>query len=239
MLLLLLSKNLPSATDNIPLIGAYYCLNMFMIATSTCSCTIVVHIYFRGNGKVPFYLRKIFLVFLANAFCMSTAAKNCSNYKSTPKNKKNLPANMITSLEYSKNNSNGRLTHHIHTTQRYSTFIIQKKNILPIQDKYNSMKFSYSIPMSFNKQNQDEQNHYHIHQKDDQLNKELSLSFTLIENDVREIRDYLRHTRNKYENVDSKAKQSNEWKQLALVLDRALFFIYLFSMIVSSTFLIL
>jgi tRNA dimethylallyltransferase len=31
-----------------------------------------------------------------------------------------------------------------------------------IQDKYNSMKFSYSIPMSFNKQNQDEQNHYHI-----------------------------------------------------------------------------
>jgi hypothetical protein len=144
---------------------------------------------------------------------------------------------MITSLEYSKNNSNGRLTHHIHTTQRYSTFIIQKKNILPIQDKYNSMKFSYSIPMSFNKQNQDEQNHYHIHQKDDQLNKELSLSFSLIENDVREIRDYLRHTRNKYENVDSKAKQSNEWKQLALVLDRALFFIYLFSMIASSIFL--
>jgi hypothetical protein len=70
VMLLLLSKNVPSATDKIPLIGAYYCLNMVMIATSTCACTVVVHIYFRGNGKVPYILRKIFLEFLARVLCM-------------------------------------------------------------------------------------------------------------------------------------------------------------------------
>lgn len=70
VMLLLLSKNVPSATDKIPLIGAYYCLNMVMIATSTCACTVVVHIFFRGNGKVPYILRIIFLEFLARLFCM-------------------------------------------------------------------------------------------------------------------------------------------------------------------------
>ena len=39
--------------------GAYYCLNMGMIATSTFLCTIVVHIYFRGNGPMPKILRKV------------------------------------------------------------------------------------------------------------------------------------------------------------------------------------
>ena len=39
--------------------GAYYCLNMGMIATSTFLCTIVVHIYFRGSGPIPTILRKV------------------------------------------------------------------------------------------------------------------------------------------------------------------------------------
>jgi hypothetical protein len=42
-------------------LGAYYCLNMGMIATSTFLCTIVVHIYFRGNGPMPIVLRKVCL----------------------------------------------------------------------------------------------------------------------------------------------------------------------------------
>jgi hypothetical protein len=41
------------------LLGAYYCLNMGMIATSTFLCTIVVHIYFRGSGPMPTILRKV------------------------------------------------------------------------------------------------------------------------------------------------------------------------------------
>jgi hypothetical protein len=40
-------------------LGAYYCLNMGMIATSTFLCTIVVHIYFRGSGPMPTILRRV------------------------------------------------------------------------------------------------------------------------------------------------------------------------------------
>ena len=46
------------------LVGAYYCLNMGMIATSTFLCTIVVHIYFRGKGPMPTILRKVRLPLL-------------------------------------------------------------------------------------------------------------------------------------------------------------------------------
>jgi hypothetical protein len=50
---------------HIKYLGAYYCLNMGMIATSTFLCSIVVHIYFRGSGPMPTVLRKVCL-FLGN-----------------------------------------------------------------------------------------------------------------------------------------------------------------------------
>ena len=56
--------------------------------------------------------------------------------------------------------------------------------------------------------------HFHTHQQSTQLNTDLNLSFNLIENDIKEIRDYLRHTRKKLENNDSKSKQTGDWKQV-------------------------
>lgn len=73
----------------------------------------------------------------------------------------------------------------------------------------------------------------HNLQHNQQIGTELNMSFNLIENDIKEIRDYLRHTRKKLESTDAKAKQTNEWKQVALVLDRTLFFIYIIAIIVS------
>ena len=49
-----------------------------------------------------------------------------------------------------------------------------------------------------------------------------------LEHDIKEIRDYLRETRKKLETKELKSKLANEWKQIALVLDRTFFFIYLF-----------
>lgn len=88
---------------------------------------------------------------------------------------------------------------------------------------------SYHQRHSGSQQHQQQQNM----QTNNQLSTELNLSYNLIENDIKEIRDYLRHTRKKLENTDLKTKQTNEWKQVALVLDRTLFFIYIIAIIVS------
>jgi hypothetical protein len=277
VLLLLLSKNVPSATDAIPLIGAYYCLNMVMIATSTVCCTVVVHIFFRGQDQVPWLLRKIFLEFLARIFCMRKPpvlpapqpARNLNSQKSTQ------PATIITSLNNQSNQSNVNLLHHVNKVPTSTAHLNPKQpnsmssnslNINANEETINSslpnqqyqellqqqpllnQKQSNSIETAqdsnFNAKNTlqhrsssyyqtNTNQHFHTHQQSTQLNTDLNLSFNLIENDIKEIRDYLRHTRKKLENNDSKSKQTNDWKQIALVLDRSLFFLYLIAIFVS------
>lgn len=53
-----------------------------------------------------------------------------------------------------------------------------------------------------------------------------------LEHDIKEIRDYLRDTRKKLEARELKVKLASDWKQVALVLDRTFFFIYLFITII-------
>jgi hypothetical protein len=322
VLLLLLSKNVPSATDKIPLIGAYYCLNMVMIATSTCSCTAVVHIYFRGQGQVPYLIRKIFLEFLARIFCMVTMPvlpPGASSQKKTANNNINnqkrgkpgetvaasqpQPATIITSVNTNNGGSqqpNGNVLHHtvnsrtpVLATNRLSQLqmnsasctalnavaandeqaqlLINSGQAVPqhpmnyanmsnglLQQQYATpapvYNASYSVdgcqfgnnsafntyqqqnyfPLQQPQQQQQSNIPTHAHPAtNSQLNNELSLSFNLIENDIKEIRDYLRHTRKKLENTDAKTKQTNEWKQVALVLDRTLFYLYIIAIIVS------
>ena len=69
--------------------------------------------------------------------------------------------------------------------------------------------------------------------KMNRLNNNLSFSLRLIKNDTREIRDYLNHTQKKIANLDSKLKYAREWKQIALVLDRFLFFLYIIGIAIS------
>ena len=54
-----------------------------------------------------------------------------------------------------------------------------------------------------------------------------------LEHDIKEIRDYLRDTRKKLEAKELKTKLASDWKQIALVLDRTFFFIYLTITIVT------
>ena len=67
------------------------------------------------------------------------------------------------------------------------------------------------------------------------LNIELNLSYRLIERDTREICIYLKHLRNKLKELDLKSKKQNEWKIVALVLDRTLFYVYILVMFFYSS----
>jgi hypothetical protein len=258
VLLLLLSKNVPSATDRIPLIGGYYCLNMVMIATSTCCCTVVVHIFFRGTGKIPFLIRKIFLEFLAKLFCMVPPATLPAPQTTTvvkketqvPLLQQQQPGQVT--ITASQCIENGLISHQINRdsdncpsfkheetsplkNSQFTNETKQSSKLNPAQLSQSSTNFNSSLlnsslnqhAVSFHNNLQNNQT------QQQQMNNELNLTLNLIENDIKEIRDYLRHTRKKLENTDAKAKQPNEWKQVALVLDRALFYCYCIAIVVS------
>jgi hypothetical protein len=82
--------------------------------------------------------------------------------------------------------------------------------------------------------------HHHIHHNPEnslaqQIQQQISASITFmtVESDLKEIRDFLRTTRKRMEDKEAKAKSVNDWKQVALVLDRTFFFIYLTAIIIS------
>ena len=54
-----------------------------------------------------------------------------------------------------------------------------------------------------------------------------------LEKDISEIRDYMNDTRKKLEIKEHKTKLAAEWKLVALVLDRTIFFIYLLITIIT------
>ena len=60
-----------------------------------------------------------------------------------------------------------------------------------------------------------------------------SITFITVETDLKEIRDFLRTTRKRMEDKETRIMTVNDWKQVALVLDRTFFFIYLTAIIIS------
>ena len=71
------------------------------------------------------------------------------------------------------------------------------------------------------------------------VNNQLSLSLNLIKNDTKEIRDYLISTQKKLARIDFKLKHSREWKEVAYIFDRFLFFLYFFCVAISAGILLL
>lgn len=73
---------------------------------------------------------------------------------------------------------------------------------------------------------------------EDQLSEQIqhqiaaSIAFMTVETDLKEIRNFLRTTRKRMETKATKAKVVDDWKQVALVLDRTFFFIYLTAIII-------
>jgi len=225
---------MPSNAEHIPRIGAYYCLNMGMIATSTFLCTIVVHIYFRGNGPMPTILRKVFLEWLARLFCMvphTNAYQQHAVNGLMPPIKATCDGDKFEKFELLK--------------ERFKTF--GEKTPRPNNNNDDSVE---TLEMT------GEQNHVHTHGNHhshhhspiapsetllaQQIQQQISASITFmtVESDLKEIRDFLRTTRKRMEDKEAKAKTVNDWKQVALVLDRTFFCIYLTAIIISLALMI-
>ncbi|XP_005098514.1 neuronal acetylcholine receptor subunit alpha-3-like isoform X1 [Aplysia californica] len=87
LLLLVLADTTPKATARIPLIGAYFCMNMVMITMSEILACMVANMHFRGVriNRVPKVLRLFMINFMARVLCLrdkiiekdSTPVINC------------------------------------------------------------------------------------------------------------------------------------------------------------------
>ena len=202
---------LVSGGGGTPKIGYYYCVNMVVVSVTAVLATIVIHIYVRGDRRqgLPPYIRRIFLQYLARLYCMA------------PK----PPPSSVASRYGPPSPGALLLPEQIFLTPHYHEEEFSKKLKL-LKQRFHE---------------------FHQQQKQGLIGESSSMNETMsalsvnlrsIENDLKEVRDYLRHMKKKIESTDQSTKNANDWKQVALVLDRTFFIIY-FSWFVISLFVML
>lgn len=227
--------NVPSTTNRIPLIGAFYFLNMIIIAGSIFLCTLVVHIYTRGEGEVPPLLRKIFLDYLARILGMSTRHIELESNVDQQKQKirktsfksKHRPVVFLNEEEncpYKQRSfkCTSKAVNSALKTRRLLSRSLRKSNDQPTMGRFDFINTNQrEILLEHLKNNR-------------VIGNDLHISFNLIENNLKEIGNFIRDTRKNIEKSEIVERQENEWKQIALVFDRVLFWIYLSAITVSA-----
>jgi hypothetical protein len=123
---------------------------------------------------------------------------------------------------------------------KFEKFELLKERFKSVGDKRTIPTTNNDSLETLEMMNNDQYHHHHIHHNPEnsfaqQIQQQISASITFmtVESDLKEIRDFLRTTRKRMEDKEAKAKTVNDWKQVALVLDRTFFFIYLAAIIIS------
>ncbi|XP_060602422.1 neuronal acetylcholine receptor subunit alpha-10-like isoform X2 [Ruditapes philippinarum] len=76
VLLLMFEANMPPASDGVPILGTYYCLNMILITCSTFLNVFVVNLsYYGARSPVPKLLRNVMFRFFARGMCMDNLVR--------------------------------------------------------------------------------------------------------------------------------------------------------------------
>ncbi|CAH1794967.1 unnamed protein product [Owenia fusiformis] len=203
VLLLLLAESTPPAASSIPLIGAYYCLNMIMITLSTFLSVIVINLYFRGDrrNRVPKFVKTLMIDWVARILCM--------------RGELNLPPP-------------GPKEH------KLDKVIVNEQKEIKRKRKKAAKENNCNNDMKYNKFQMHETSTFSNHKTENTSpDKSPILMHQSMENDIREIRKYLRHVAMKMMEKESVGKITIEWRVVALVLDRVFFFMYLLAIIVS------
>ena len=195
-----------------PQIGYYYCVNMVVVSITAVLATTVIHVYVRGDRRqgVPSFVHWFFLQYLARLYCMSS--------KTHP----DLPDRVLS-----------------HYSSPLPGFLLLSKKIF-LMSNYHEEEFAKKLRLlkqRFSEFHHQQQQRQQTFPSDNKMVKDtiavLNVSLISIENDLGEIRDYLRQMKKKVEDCDRSNKAANDWKQVALVLDRTFFFAYCCWLIIS------
>ncbi|CAD5118370.1 DgyrCDS7081 [Dimorphilus gyrociliatus] len=210
VLLLLLAESTPPAASSIPLIGAYYCLNMIMITLSTFLSVIVINLYFRGDkrNRVPQWLKRLMIDILARIMCMRGELVS----EDAPKNQSKTPETVHTVKIDKKTKRKVKCPE-----MKYNKFqMYELKEGCPsgLLSNHNST----SAPSRGHYQEQD---------------RSCFQGQSGVEADVKEIRKYLKQMLYRIQQKEEKGKIALEWRIVAMVLDRFFFFMYLIAIVIS------
>lgn len=183
---------------------------MVVVSVTAVLATTVIHVYVRGDRRqgVPPSIRRIFLQELARLYCMAP--------------KQSAPPPDTGSSRYGPPSPGAIvLPEHIFLTHHYHEEEFSKKLKL-LKQRFNE----------FHRQQQQQGGHIENSVTNETISA-LSLNLRSIENDLKEVRDYLRHMKKKVENSEQSTKNEGEWKQVGLVLDRTFFFAYFLWLLIS------
>ncbi|XP_025109822.1 acetylcholine receptor subunit alpha-like isoform X3 [Pomacea canaliculata] len=206
VLLLLLAESTPPAASSIPLIGAYYCLNMVLITLSTLLSVVVVNLYFHGSRtNVPRLFKKIMVDVFAYVFCMraqlispkeAAAANSATVYATNARDRR------LADIKYDRVGM---------SEQQGDT-----------QRQYATTNGNPGIPS--------------VSESDvpPEVMSNLLPQFFSLEWEVKEIRRHLKCIAERMADKEEGEKKAREWKVVALVLDRLFFFLYLAVLVVSA-----
>ncbi|KAK3091433.1 hypothetical protein FSP39_019854 [Pinctada imbricata] len=207
VLLLLLAESTPPAASSIPLIGAYYCLNMIMITLSTFLSVIVVNLYFRGSRtRVPRLVKRVLVDCIGSIMCMRDQIDDKSPGVTT----------VVVDKRKGKQLSNN--------VNREKNFKYDKVGYFEMQTE-ESWK---GLPNGVANKNSSDSDHNTV-----SSSSSCSSAIASLENDVKDIRLFLKRIIDRTSEKEAKEKISREWRVVALVLDRLFFFFYLLAIIVS------
>ncbi|ELU16494.1 hypothetical protein CAPTEDRAFT_218891 [Capitella teleta] len=215
VLLLLLAESTPPAASSIPLIGAYYCLNMIMITLSTFLSVIVINLYFRGDKKstVPRWLKTLFIDFLARVMCMrAELIPEDYDKKRTPQGD---------AIHYVKNGKHKRRI-------KCPDLKYNKFQMYDLKDTANAgLANLYQQQTPAKEPVAGEQSGPASPDK-----SPIHIRYTA-ESDIKEIKQYLRQLLGRLHAKEERARIALEWRIVALVLDRLFFFMYLSAIVIS------
>jgi len=184
---------------------------MVVVSVTAVLATIVIHIYVRGDRRqgIPPTIRRFFLQYLARLYCM------------IPKPPPSLPGSV--SSRYGPPSPGALLLpEQIFLTPHYHEEEFTKK-----------LKLLKQRFEEFHRQQQQRDDLTDENSITNETMSALSVNLRSIENDLKEVRDYLRHMKKKIENTDRSNKNADDWKKVALVLDRTFFFAYCFWLVIS------
>jgi hypothetical protein len=182
---------------------------MIMIALSTFLCTIVVHVYHRVSEQCLVVPKSIKFIFF-------NILGKC--YGILPRNYEDL------------------ITQKAKTEQEYPTYNVNyfkfyrqnaiKSGIEKIKKTYSLQAIKHS---NYNNNFNDSMTEMVIFNEIEYLNN--------LEKMIREIGDYISDTRRKIEFKEKLVKIAEDWKLIALILDRTFFFIFLLVTIITIVFI--